>query len=684
MRRHVLGIASFLLALASPVASNTAWAHGGRYTGPAGEVPPDSRTPGDPPPPDTGGNTQTPPDPATPGTPTEPPTGGTPTGPEGGTPDNPGGGGETPTGPGSGPGGVKSGSGRTARKATSFDSWRFWWHSNKDRFLDLRGRGAAGASTGGIGQVAEGGDNGFEAQGVTAKTVDSRVVPLLKRIARDRGVNFDIQASAVLGLARIGRREELPLLMEIARNQGAEQQHKVVQETAALSLGVMQARTPEVRRFLADLASDGTIPTRTRCFAAIALGLLADPVAPGSDPESLKSLLDLASAPAADREIQVAALVGIGLLGDPAAVPVLLPWLREEKAGGASLDDLRLSFVAAALGKIGRPGVFDVENREVVNALRVRLTRRERLTRYSSIIALGQIGERGGPEAAADCAAALVDVARAEGRGVLDAASTNFALVGLGRIAGVMPGADGRGGCPQQVRLRAMEALLRAFESRSSGTRSFAALGLGLAGKDLTEIDRAAVADRIRETFARMHGDVEERGALVAALGLLRDAKASGALRAILQDAGEDRALRGIAAVSLGLVGDRDSVAAIREVLEDRADRALRMDAAVALGILRDSRAVPILVDVLKNPKSSQFVLGSAAVALGRIGDQRAVDPLAGVLEDGTYADLTRALACVALGQIGDREDLPVLTRVSEDVNYRAYTDALGELLTIL
>src|SRR5687767_15773319 len=69
------------MLLAIPASGRTAFAHGGQYRGPAGEVPPGSRQPEDPPPPESGGSTPTPPD-GSGGTPTPPDgSGGTPTPP---------------------------------------------------------------------------------------------------------------------------------------------------------------------------------------------------------------------------------------------------------------------------------------------------------------------------------------------------------------------------------------------------------------------------------------------------------------------------------------------------------------------------------------------------------------------------------------------------------------------------
>jgi HEAT repeat protein len=308
---------------------------------------------------------------------------------------------------------------------------------------------------------------------------------------------------------------------------------------------------------------------------------------------------------------------------------------------------------------------------------------KNRMTRYSAVIALGQIAPNGDEKVQKDCVAILTEIVKSEGKATSDTQAVNFALAALGRIAGVAPGADGKGGCPQAVREKALKTLGEAFEGKASN-RSFAALGLGLAAMNLNESVKAPISEKIRETLSRSNGDVEQRGALAISLGLLKDIQSASLLQPMLQDKGLDKKLRGTAAVALGLMNDKTAVEVIRRTLMEREDRELRVDAAIAAGLLKDSEAVKVLVEILQDPKSSQFVLGSVASALGQIGDQRAVEPLATILNDEKAPDLTRALACVALGQIGDKNDIAVLSRVSRDVNYRAYFDAIGELLTIL
>ena len=690
MRKLMVALAALALVLACPAGIRTAYAHGGQYRGPAGEVPPDSRQPEDPPPPDTGGGTPTPPDGGG-GTPTPPGggDGGTPTPPDsGGTPEPPpaGGGAVPQPGGGSGPG-TKTGGKLPAKKGPSYESWLFWWNYNKDEILNLKKAvrsGAVRTVTGLTTVASSGNDNETAAQDITARAVESRVVPVLRTYAENSKVNFDIQSAAVIGLAKIGRKEFSGLMMKMAENNGTEQYHKVVEESAALALGILQDRSPAIRDFLCTVATNKAAKVRTRAFATFALGLLGDrDGAAGANAKTLDVLKSLVTGDEASRDIPNSALVAIGLLGDPSAVQDLVTWLGEEKAGSQKLNDINLSYAAAALGKIGQPGLSGPDSREVLDALRDQLKKKNRMTRYSTIIALGQIGPQCSEKLQAECVSMLMQVIRSEGKAGFDTQSVNFALTSLGRIAGVVAGDDGKGGCPASVREKAMGQLMETFQGKSQ-TRPFAALGLGLLARDLPEPEKVRISETIRNTLAKTSGDVEARGALVISLGLLKDIQSTRILLPMLEDRGEDRRLRGTAAIALGLIGERGSLEAVRNALKEKEDRVLRVDAAIAAGLLRDNEAVPALVETLGDAKSSQFILGSVATALGQIGDERALDPLTQILGDEQFPDLTRALAAVALGQIGDKTDVPVMSRISKDVNYRAYYDAIGELLTII
>jgi HEAT repeat protein len=441
----------------------------------------------------------------------------------------------------------------------------------------------------------------------------------------------------------------------------------------------MQDRSPQVRRFLGEIGTNPNAKYRTRCFAAFALGLLGDrEAAAGANADAFNVLKSMVTAGEASKDISCSALVGIGLLGDRVAIPDLLQWLTEEKAGSQKLNDVQLSYVAAALGKIGAPGTGGPDTRDVLDALRQQLTRKNRMTRWSAVVAFGQIAPNASETLQKQCVSDLSQVIDSEGKATSDPQTVNFALTSLGRIAGAA-------GVSDATRRKAVERLVSSFDGKAT-TRSFASLGLGIAGPMMDKEEKSDVCERIRNTLAKSSGDVEQRGAMVIGLGLLKDIKSGSVLLGLLQDRGLDKALRGTAAVALGLIGDSSAVEPVRSALKEKDDQKLRVDAAIAAGLLRDTEAVQILVGILQDPKSSQFILGSVSTALGQIGDQRAVEPLAQILRDdkAQYPDLTRALACVALGQVGDKSDLSVLSRLSRDVNYRAYYEAIGEVLTIL
>jgi HEAT repeat protein len=183
-------------------------------------------------------------------------------------------------------------------------------------------------------------------------------------------------------------------------------------------------------------------------------------------------------------------------------------------------------------------------------------------------------------------------------------------------------------------------------------------------------------------------GDQIALGALAVALGMMKDRQSVPILVACVKDRGLEKKLRASAAIALGLIGDGSALDPILAALREREDRDLRIDTAAAASLLGSSNAALTLVDILKDPKASQFVIGSVALGLGQVGDHESIPALIEILEpdavNGVYPDLTRALVAVALGQISDRREIRVLARISKDINYRASVPALDEILTVL
>jgi HEAT repeat protein len=601
MLHRQVRVALTLLAFAA--ATQPAWAHGGRYRGPSGDVDHTRWQIGDPPPRD----------------------------------------------------GVERWStGPFLRFSISFESWIFWWHYNKDEFCaEVSGTAAPNAA-------------------LDAAT-EATIVSVLKRYARKSSEAPDLRAAAVLALAKLGRREEAPLFLELARNDSKWWRHgKVVERSAVLALGVLQDRSPHILEFLRERALDKASDSKSRCYAMISLGMLGEREGPvHRNRETLEVLKKVVLSRENYEEVPSAALFAMGLLGDAAAAPDLVRWMEEGKAGEIAFGSVTHSVTAAALGAIGVAGWSGPNSTEVVDALQRQLKGGNRVLGYSAVIALGRIAIASGATTRAECVATLAETA-AGGTKSQDPQTAHFALIALGRIAGVH----------ESSRDAAVAALRRAFESPVVETSSFAALGLALAFRHGEPPGKITVAEALRKRLVA--GDLERCGAPVVALGLLRDAASVPALTLIARENTDDR-LRGMAAVALGFIGDDASRATIRGILEERR-YLIKAEAALAAGRLRDREAVDLLMQRLRNVKSSRVVLGEIAVALGRIGDPRVVPELLEVIgaEEDEYQDLTRAMALVALSEIARGGRPTVLDSLSKDVNYRANFNAMDELLFIL
>jgi HEAT repeat protein len=678
MRRLLASFASFTLVVAAPAA---AFAHGGSYKGPPGEVPGSSRQPSDPPPPPGGEG------PSTPGgeTPEGPTTGG----PDAGGPntgDGGGGGGSgTPSG-GSGPsmgggggGGPSTKSGRAPGAAKSVGgSWAIWWGYNKDAFLQMKsaaGRLRRGPTSTG---AAFGKKSGQQA--VSDAEIRDKIVPALRGLLADEAQSFHIRSAAELGLAKIGDESIVPALKALATDaKGA--QHREVVETAGLALGLLEKGDAETRQFLIDVvgATDRS-GSFVRPFSAIALGLLG--AADDHGRAATQALLAEVARKQAGVDMTPACFEAIGLLGDDAAVPELLAIVKNGKAsaaGAAALTQLETAYAVAALGKIGAAGADECVLDEMLRLADKDKSKAGLDVRRSATIALGRIGPRCGAKAQRRALESLKAVAE----DAQDEQQRNFAVMALARF-GAETGMDAA------TRNDVVATLARHMQKKGRGqTPAFAAMALGIVGRAICDEGGAAPEEEIRAPLRAKFeagGDPQERGAYALASGLVRDPLAAPALRKTLEDGGAEKRVRGWCALALGLIGDGTSVEAIRAAMRGEADRELRVQAAMAAGLIGDAAVIDDLIAVIKDKDASNYELGSAALALGQVGDSKAVDALVELAVDksSNWPDLTRALAVVALGQIGDRREMPTLARLAVDVNYRAHVPAIAELLTIL
>lgn len=690
MRLLLTTVAAATLLTIVPGVAGRAYAHGGSYRGPAGEVPPDSREPSDPPPPPEGGGPGTPggEDPGGPTTGGGPDAGPNTGGGDGSPPTTGGGGGGPPVGGGGPVGPVTGGGGRRiggGAKGPGYEDWTFWWGFNKDEILSVKSvikKNQRGAPTGSGAQAFKGG-SGTKSTTATDAAIQDRIVPELRLLLDEKDLNFDIQSAAELALSKIGDTQIIDKLMQIARNDGKDKYNKVVVESAALALGLMQKDTPEVREFLLEiLQNKNRNESFVRPFAAVSLGLLGS--ANDKDNAVPKAFLSVVNGDEAKDDVKPTCLLGLGLLKNDSQCETLLTMLKTGKSadGKIELSETEVAFVIQALGKIGRPGLdksgADTAILDTIMALLDEKSKAEKNVRRSAAISMGQFAPKVDAKMQKKILTTLKTIIDKRDD---DPQERHFALIALGRIGGT-PNVD------KELRTECVKVLNYYLDKGKGLTPPFAAMGLGLIGRQMSianeGVDEETIRKPIRERFANTK-DARSRGAYAVASGLIRDSGAVKDLIEVLKNPKDDSKLRGYTALALGMIGDASAREAIHTALTNDSDRELRVQTAVAAGLMNDPTVIPDLVKILESGEESQYILGSVSLALGQIGDERAIEPLLGIVKnDKKYPDLTRALATVALGQIGDRRDVPTLARVATDINYRAHVPALTELLTIL
>ncbi len=691
MRLVIMTLASAALFMATDGLISDAYAHGGAYRGPAGEVPPDSREPSDPPPPPEGGG-----GPTTGGGDVGGPTtgggGGGPTTGGGGGPATGGGGGAPPpTGGGAGgpiTGGVGGGG---AAAAPGFEDWTFWWNFNKDEILQLKSevkRTQTGVQSGTTVHVFGRRKSESNVKSATEAAINEKIKPALKAMLEMKDLNFDIQSASAIALAKMGDETVIPTLKKMALNEKKDY-HRVVEESAALAFGLLQHDSEEVRNFLIELVGDkDRNASYVRPFAAISLGLLgshnAETASATTDDRVSETLIDVLAQKETKPDIKPACLMALGMIGNESMVPDLLAMLENGKVnrkGAVELKGIEKSFVIQALGKIGAPGTAE-DKYAVINKIESyvvgkKAKKNDVNLRRSSSIAMGQLA----PQCDGGKQIKIIKNLKAIAKDGKDASERNLALIAIGRIAATE-------GIDDKTRGEAVGALRYYLKEGKPASlmQPFAALGMGLIGRSMANPPEETIKKPLREKF-EAGGAPRPRGAYAIASGLVRDKLAVPTLTEVLEESNDSK-LKGYSAVALGMIGDQNAKEAVRTALTTDNDRNVRVRTAIAAGLMGDATVIDELVKILESGEESQYVLGSVALALGQIGDERAIDPLLRISADADkkFPEITRALATVALGQISDRRDVPVLARVARDINFRAIGQipSLNELLTIL
>lgn len=574
--------------------------------------------------------------------------------------------------PGAGTAGAAGGGATTVRRsrggrAARFEDWDFWWGHNKEIYLNLKDRlydDAPVSDTAAFffGRRRNTGTPARSANRPTEAFVRARLVPrLLTALGSD---SFDLRDSALLALGKAGGPEEVAAMLAMVKDKV-----RSVRENAVMSLGVLGAKEaiPPLLALLdgrrAGQKLRGRKPeSRLRAFAATSLGMIGD----NAHNEVRAKLADLAGKAGVNRNVAVNCAIGLGLLvGDTLYVNRTAEVLRSLVANPEKVDRWVRVHAVVALARLHRHNGLP-PSRETITFL-TRLAKRDRVAhvRRSAVIGLGLLVQD--PNAEPDAVKFLCQqFLRAR-----DNATRHFAAIALGQVGGEIA----------LKRLR--EGVLTAKDQR----RAFAALGLAIlcerwVGDPQCRENRDSALKTLRTAFEKEKAP-HIRGGLAIALGIARDATAGPMLLSAMS-AGRDPAYRGYVALALGMVRYAPAVAPMLTLMQASDNQPLlKQQTAIGLGLLGSRDVIGPLVDVLKEGKTS-FMLCSATQALGFVGDRTAVKPLIEVMDGEKNTALARGYAAIALGNIVDPRPIPAVALIAANHNYLANTACLAEMFYVL
>ena len=673
--------------------------HGGTYRGPGDTVPPGGGGGG-------GGGGPTTPGPSGPSAPG--PSGPSSPGPSspGAPPGAPGGGKAAPTTPG----GVDSGPDLTV--------WDFWWGFNKEPYLNLKSKIHEGGA-------ATGSDDFFLGRGEKKQNKDSLrpsedqirniVVPALKKSLADE-TNNDILTGSMIALAKIGdvvdasgESEFESILKEFLKDGNQE-----IAETAAIALGILgDARSEplltqlllndeQARRFI----GKAEVNYRTRAFAAYGLGLVAYRTSDNELRQKIgETLVDVLNAPQfSTKDIKVACMTAFGLcpidsdldatveadeegsnrahvISREAQIDFLTDYFNpaNERAHSTTRHYFVRAHAPTAMARlINAGGGVDEARRIQASELLIdtlsSTSKAEREVQWSCALALGQIGtanvaggKKGVDNQIRDALVGFIKDGDPMGR--------RFAMISLAQSGGSpVDGEDGTGGIDL-----VSKQLQRQLSGGKSQLQPWAGLSIGIFNRQLMDKDstRDEAALKALLTEAEKCRQPQDIGAFLIGLGICKYTDAKEVALEKMDFFKGDNDARGYCAVALGLLGERDVIPAIQDIIaKSKYKPDLLKQAAIALGLLGDKELVDELIKMLEDSKALT-TQAAISTALGAIGDSRSIDPLVEMLGNDSITETARGFAAVALGIVCDKEDLPWNTKVSVNINYRANTVTL-------
>ncbi len=168
------------------------------------------------------------------------------------------------------------------------------------------------------------------------------------------------------------------------------------------------------------------------------------------------------------------------------------------------------------------------------------------------------------------------------------------------------------------------------------------------------------------------HSELSVQSSTALTLGVLGSPKATEALKNVLQDNSDGRRLTGggsvhwlvraFSALSLGLIGDADSMATLQDVvvrLGDK-DKDIKVCAIVALGLVGEDLAddaADFLVEQLADKRMDPLIASYIPTSLGKLNATKAVGPLLNVFTDRDSDNLLVQSAAIGLGQLAGIEN---------------------------
>ena len=683
-----LVLAAAMLAGGTLCLQNVSHAHGGQYRGPGDTVPPGGGGGG-------GGGAGPAAGPAGPSTPG-------PGGPTAPGPAAPGPGGAPGAGPITAGGGADSGPDLTV---WSF-WWEFNKEPFLKLKSHIHNAGETTGSDGfflGRGQK----DQARDSLRPTPEQIRQTVVPALLG-ALESETNNDIVTGCLIALAKIGDADNETGESEFEGHiaEWLADSNQEISETAAVSLGILANPksietlkellfdTPAARK----LVGQSEVHYRTRAFAAYGLGLIGARTGSEDDRRTIVETLHQAivSDSASTRDVRVSCIIAMGLVPLDTISSAAPEGLKKGEVAPpqgsrtAQLDYLINYFgddkqnylvrahCPTAMARLlqGLPAEQHGKYKDMIaEALMdsvAKSSKEPREIQQSAILALGLVGSNDGKNKTDK---EIRKTLAAIPKNVKDLQSRYFSLIAMAKIGA----ANGEESTEDGIK-EAASYLTGQLAKGKQLARPWAGLSCGVLGRGLA--DTSSGDPRISELQSAVRDvlsgekDNSKIGAYAIASGIMGDVEAT---ESLLEKFGRLRAdeARGYVAVALGLMNAREAIQDIQKVVKESKYRPdLLKQAAISLGLLGDKELVPHLINMLGEAKSLA-TQAAVSTALGFIGDQRSIDPLVEMLANEDITPTARGFAAVALGIVADKEPLPWNSKIALDLNYRASTQTL-------